>query len=480
MKKINNIGFPSKGRSSEQVLNDLNFLKNSDVNWKSGKSFGYVYYPGEDYAKTINEAYNLFFHDNALNPQLFPSLRKLEAEVVAMVNHLFNAPANASGCMTSGGTESILLALKTARDYSKTTRPFMDVPEVIVPASAHPAFLKGANYFGLKAVVVPTIDFFADVSKIKEKINNNTVMIVGSAPSFPHGLIDPIEELSNLALEKNILLHVDCCIGGFMLPFMNKLGWDLPCFDFKLKGVTSISVDVHKYGYAAKGASVILYRNRSLRKFQFSIYTKWSGGVYGSTTMLGTKPGGSIAAAWAAINTIGENGYLKLVKKTMDSTNLLLEKINEIPELSTIGSPSMSLVAIQSKSIDIHELADNMNIKGWSFDRLQHPSGIHLTISQVHSVEIIEAFINDLKWSISKVKSFSVSKKIQRFQVSTLKLVSKLLPEGSISKIQKRFASFDPNPKRSAVMYGMLGVLPDKDLDRIVKNLLDKLNSLDD
>ena len=315
---------------------------------------------------------------------------------------------------------------------------------------------------------------------IKEKINNNTVMIVGSAPSFPHGLIDPIEELSNLALEKNILLHVDCCIGGFMLPFMNKLGWDLPCFDFKLKGVTSISVDVHKYGYAAKGASVILYRNRSLRKFQFSIYTKWSGGVYGSTTMLGTKPGGSIAAAWAAINTIGENGYLKLVQKTMDSTNLLLEKLKEIPELSTIGNPSMSLVVIQSKSIDIHELADNMNIKGWSFDRLQHPSGIHLTISQVHSVEIIEAFINDLKWSISKVKSFSVSKKIHRFQVSTLKLVSKLLPEGSISKIQKRFASIDPSPKRSAAMYGMLGVLPDKDLDRIVKNLLDKLNSLDD
>ena len=265
-----------------------------------------------------------------------------------------------------------------------------------------------------------------------------------------------------------------------MLPFMNKLGWDLPCFDFKLKGVTSISVDVHKYGYAAKGASVILYRNRSLRKFQFSIYTKWCGGVYGSTTMLGTKPGGSIAAAWAAINTIGENGYLKLVQKTMDSTNLLLEKINELPELSTIGNPSMSLVAIQSKSIDIHELADNMNIKGWSFDRLQHPSGIHLTISQVHSIEIIEAFIKDLKWSISKVKSFSVSKKMHRFQVSTLKLVSKLLPEGSISKIQKRFASIDPSPKRSAVMYGMLGVLPDKDLDSIVKNLLDKLNSLDD
>ena len=327
MKKLNKIVFPSKGRSSNQILNDLNSLKSSDVNWKSGKSFGYVYYPGEEYANTIKEAYNLFFHDNALNPQLFPSLRKLEAEVVAMVNHLFNAPTNASGCMTSGGTESILLALKTARDYSKTTRPFMDVPEIIVPSSAHPAFLKGANYFGLKAVVVPTIDLVADVSKIKEKINNNTVMIVGSAPSFPHGLIDPIEELSNLALEKNILLHVDCCIGGFMLPFMNKLGWDLPCFDFKLKGVTSISVDVHKYGYAAKGASVILYRNRSLRKFQFSIYTKWSGGVYGSTTMLGTKPGGSIAAAWAAINTIGENGYLKLVQKTMDSTNLLLEKL---------------------------------------------------------------------------------------------------------------------------------------------------------
>ena len=479
MKKNTEIVFPKKGASEEQVLKDLTSLKNDDVNWASGKSFGYVYYPGEKYANTIKKAYDLFFHDNALNPQLFPSLRKLEAEVVAMVNHLFNAPSTASGCMTSGGTESILLSLKTARDYSKSLRPFMDVPEVIIPSSAHPAFLKGVNYFGLKAIVVPTNNLIADVSLMAEKINNNTVMLVGSAPSFPHGLIDPIEELSNLALEHNLLLHVDCCIGGFMLPFMNKLGWNLPDFDFKLKGVTSISVDIHKYGYAAKGASVILYRNRSLRKFQFSIFTKWSGGVYGSTTMLGTKPGGSIAAAWAAINTIGENGYLKLAKQTMESTNLLLKKLNDIPELSTIGEPSMSLVAIQSKTIDIHELADEMHIKGWSFDRLQYPSGIHLTISQVHTAEIIEEFIADLKLSINKVKYFSLSKKLHRFQVSTLKLVSKLLPHGSIAKIQKRFSSIDPSPKRAAAMYGMLGVLPDKDLDKIVQNLLDKLNSLD-
>jgi glutamate/tyrosine decarboxylase-like PLP-dependent enzyme len=479
LKNNNEIVFPEKGASEEQVLKDLTSLKNDDVNWASGKSFGYVYYPGEKYAKIIKKAYDLFFHDNALNPQLFPSLRKLEAEVVAMVNHLFNAPSNASGCMTSGGTESILLSLKTARDYSKSLRPFMEVPEVIIPSSAHPAFLKGVNYFGLKAVVVPTNNLIADVSLMAEKINNNTVMLVGSAPSFPHGLIDPIEELSNLALEHNLLLHVDCCIGGFMLPFMNKLGWDLPDFDFKLKGVTSISVDIHKYGYAAKGASVILYRNRSLRKFQFSIFTKWSGGVYGSTTMLGTKPGGSIAAAWAAINAIGMNGYLKLAKQTMESTNLLLKKLNDIPELSTIGEPVMSLVAIQSKTIDIHELADEMHIKGWSFDRLQYPSGIHLTISQVHTAEIIEEFISDLKLSINKVKYFSLSKKLHRFQVSTLKLVSKLLPHGSIAKIQKRFSSIDPTPKRAAAMYGMLGVLPDKDLDKIVQNLLDKLNSLD-
>ena len=479
MKKINKIVFPEKGSSEDKVLQDLNALKNEDVNWLSGKSFGYVYYPGEKYANTIKKAYDLFFHDNALNPQLFPSLRRLEAEVVAMVNNLFNAPSDASGCMTSGGTESILLSLKTARDYSKSIRPFMDVPEVIIPSSAHPAFLKGANYFGLKAVVVPTKNLIADVTLIKQKINNNTVMIVGSAPSFPHGVIDPIEELSNLALANDLLLHVDCCIGGFMLPFMNKLGYNLPVFDFKLKGVTSISVDIHKYGYAAKGASVILYRNRFLRKFQFSIFTKWSGGVYGSTTMLGTKPGGSIAAAWAAINTIGEDGYLKLAERTMKATNLLLEKLNEIPELSTIGEPSMSLVAIQSKSIDIHELADEMHLKGWVFDRLQYPSGIHLTISQVHTLEIIEAFIADLKLSINKVKQFSLSKKIHRFQVSTLKLVSNLLPEGSIANIQKRFSSTDPIPKRAAAMYGMLGVLPDKDLDIIVQNLLDKLNSLD-
>ena len=238
MKKENKISFPKKGKNKDHLLAELTALKKKDVNWSSGKSFGYVYYPGEQYAKTINEAYNLFYHENALNPQLFPSLRKLEAEVVAMVNDLFSSPNKASGCLTSGGTESILLALKTARDYAKSVRPLMGDPEIIVPSSAHPAFLKGASYFGLKAVIVPCKAFVADVDAIKKKINKNTIMLIGSAPSFPHGIVDPIEALSELALNHKLLLHVDSCIGGFMLPFMNKLGYDLPKFDFSLKGMT--------------------------------------------------------------------------------------------------------------------------------------------------------------------------------------------------------------------------------------------------
>lgn len=479
LKKENKIAFPKKGKNKEQLLAELTALKKKDVNWHSGKSFGYVYYPGEQYAKTINEAYNLFYHENALNPQLFPSLRKLEAEVVAMVNDLFSAPNTASGCLTSGGTESILLALKTARDYAKSVRPLMGYPEIIVPSSAHPAFLKGASYFGLKAVVVPCKAFVADVAAIKKKINKNTIMLVGSAPSFPHGIVDPIEALSELALKHKLLLHVDSCIGGFMLPFMNKLGYDLPKFDFSLKGVTSISVDVHKYGYAAKGASVILYRSRSLRKFQFSIYTDWSGGVYGSTTMLGSKPGGAIAAAWAAINAIGEDGYLKLVEKTMNATKYLIDQLKEIPALTIIGNPSMSIVAIQSKELDIHEISDEMHVRGWSFDRLQHPTGFHLTISQIHSLEIMKDFVDDLKLAVKKAKSFSIVKSIHQIQVSSIKLISKFLPDGSFAKIQKRFSKIDTSSKRNAAMYGMMEVLPEKDLDKIVANLLDKLNSLD-
>lgn len=480
MNRKNKIAFPKKGRSGKEILKELEILKKGDIDWKAGKSFGLVYYPGENYALSIQKAYELYFNENALNPQAFPSLQKCQNDIVSMMNELFHAPENAAGILTSGGTESILLTVKTARDYSKSMHKTLDTPEILLPVSAHPAFLKAAHYFGMKAVIF-SVDKQgrASNSEAERLINRNTVLLVGSAPSFPHGVIDDIEGLSKLALQHNVLMHVDCCIGGFMLPFLKRKGYDIPSFDFQLKGVTSISADIHKYGYSSKGASVILYRHRSLRKHQFSVYTKWPGGIYGSPSMLGTKAGGAIAAAWTALQTIGEDGYMELADKTMKATHSIIKAIESVPELKVIAEPKMSLIAFTSDQVDIFEVGDELNLKGWSFGRLQNPNGIHLVISQVHYGEVTAQFIKDLKEAVSRVKRFSIGKIVHKIQVNSVKFLAKILPEGFLPKVQRRL--LDPvSNKRSAAMYGMMGVISGDDLDEIVRDILDRLNSLED
>lgn len=471
------MNFPKKGKKSEDVLRELEELKKNDVDWKNGRSFGLVYYPGNKYADTIEKAFQKYRHENTINPQSFPGIQQCHNEVVTMLKDLFNAPKTAAGVMTSGGTESILLSVKTAKDYAISMHQIIDDPEILIPESAHPAFLKAAECFGLKAIVFNVdVDGRAKVKDAEHLINRNTILIVGSAPSFPHGVIDDIEGLSEIALKNKILFHVDCCIGGFMLPFIKKIGYEPPLFDFNLKGVTSISADLHKYGYSAKGASVLIYRYRSLRKHQFSVFTSWTGGIYGSTTLLGTKSGGSIAAAWAALNTIGENGYNDLAKRSMMATQSIIKTINSIPELKLIAQPSMSLIAFNSDDVDIFEVADELSIKGWSFGRVQNPNGIHLVVSQVHYGKVVTQFNNDLRDAVVKAKRISINKITHKFQINSVKLLKKLLPNGVLPKLQKKL----PNPtslKRSAGMYGMMGVVSGDDLDEIVRDILDQMNS---
>ena len=292
------IALPTKRTPAEQVLDAMKEIREHDARWQEGKTWSLVYHAGDEVTELLKKAYTMFFSENGLNPTAFPSLKKFEAEVVSMAASLLGGDDETVGNMTSGGTESILMAVKTAREWARANRPAITAPEMILPDTVHPAFEKAAHYFGLKPVrTAITPDFRADVGAAQDAVTPNTILLVGSAPSYPQGVVDPIAELAQIALEHDILFHVDACVGGFMLPFVRRLGYPVPDFDFRVAGVTSISADLHKYAYAAKGASVVLYKNNALRRHQYFVYTDWSGGIYASPTMTGTRPGGGDCAA---------------------------------------------------------------------------------------------------------------------------------------------------------------------------------------
>ncbi|CAN0929201.1 Sphingosine-1-phosphate lyase, partial [Linum grandiflorum] len=394
-----------------QVIEKLKEEKDKDVDWR-GKCSGTVYIGGaesEGHFAVINEACSMFAHTNPLHLDVFPSVARFEAEVVAMTAALLGSQEKASGgevCgnMTSGGTESILLAMKTSRDYMKAKKGITK-PEMIIPVSAHSAYDKAAQYFNIKLWRVPVNkDFLADVKAIRRHINRNTILIVGSAPGFPHGVIDPIEELGQLASSHGICLHVDLCLGGFVLPFARMLGYPIPPFDFTVAGVTSVSVDVHKYGLAPKGTSVVLYRNHEIRKHQFVAVTEWSGGLYVSPTIAGSRPGSLIAGAWAAMISLGQQGYLQHTKAMMEVSKQLQNGLRDIPELFIIGRPDMTIVAFGSDIVDIFEVNDIMSSKGWHLNALQRPNSLHICLTLQH-VSIYEDFLADLKESVKTVKA---------------------------------------------------------------------------
>ncbi len=289
-------------------------MRARDVDWRSGRAFSLAYFAGDEVLDLAKNAYARFSSENALNTDAFPSLRRIQGEVVAMTSGLLNGGESAAGFMTSGGTESLLMAVLAARERGRKERGVV-APEMVLPTSAHAAFEKGAHYFGVKSVRVPVRDDFrADVDATAKAINANTVLVVGSAPQYPQGVIDPIEALAGLAEQAGVNCHVDACMGGMMLPFLERLGEPIPRWDFRVPGVTSISVDLHKYGYTAKGASVIVHRSKELRRHQTFVTQNWLGGTYGSSGVLGTKSGGAMAAAWAVMNHLGEDGYLRLTR----------------------------------------------------------------------------------------------------------------------------------------------------------------------
>ncbi|KAF7123672.1 hypothetical protein RHSIM_Rhsim12G0094700 [Rhododendron simsii] len=392
------------------VLDNMKDEKRKDVSWQ-GKCSGTVYIAGseaEGHFSLINEACSMFAHTNPLHMDVFQSVVRFESEVVSMTATLLGGKEKASGgqvCgnMTSGGTESILLAVKSSRDFMKAKKGITR-PEMIIPESAHSAYDKAAQYFNIKLWRIPVNkEFIADVGAIRRRINRNTILIVGSAPGFPHGIIDPIEELGELAFSSEICFHVDLCLGGFVLPFARKLGYPIPPFDFSVKGVTSISADVHKYGLAPKGTSIVLYRNHDIRKNQFVAVTEWSGGLYVSPTIAGSRPGGLIAGAWAAMMSLGFEGYSENTREIMEVSKRIQKGIKDISELFIVGRPDMTIVAFGSNVIDIFEVNDILSSKGWHLNALLRPNSIHICVTLQH-VPVVEDFLKDLRDAVQTVK----------------------------------------------------------------------------
>lgn len=358
---------PAEGTPVEDLRRLMDEAAAGDADWLGGMAAGTNYPAGDDVLAVAKDAYLRFFSTNGLLPSTFPSLARFEREVIDYAAGLFHGP-DAVGSITSGGSESILMGVKSARDRARRLHPGITAPEMVVPVSAHPAFTKAADYFGLKAIIVPLrSDHQIDLDAYRAAVSANTVLLVASAPSLTLGMVDPIEELAPIAAERNIGFHVDSCVGGFFLPFAEKLGEPVPLFDFRVPGVTTISADLHKFGYTAKGASLIMSRDRGVFEHQ---PFRFGGGSrpddwYVTPSMTGTRPGGAIAAAWAVMTYLGEAGYLDRTRRTLEYLHRWWAAIESIEGLEVLGSPAMGVFAIASDSLDMYAIGKGMEARGW-------------------------------------------------------------------------------------------------------------------
>jgi glutamate/tyrosine decarboxylase-like PLP-dependent enzyme len=399
------MSLPAAGLTDDEVFGQLDAMKSGDVRWRDGRAFTLAYHAGDDVLAVAEEAYRRFGAENALNTDAFPSLRRIQSDVVAIVGDWLQAGPNAAGFMTTGGTESILMAVKAARERGRKERG-VTTPNVVLPTSAHAAFEKGCYYFGLESRRVPVRgDWRADPEAMAAVIDDSTVLLVGSAPQYPQGVIDPITDIAALAAERDINCHVDGCMGGVTLTYLAKLGHSIPPWNFTVPGVTSISVDLHKFGYTAKGASVIMHRTKQLRSYQTFVTDNWLGGFYGSSGVLGTKGGGAMAAAWAVLHYLGDDGYLRLTSAARRAGEQLAAAVDAIPELQLWAPPDATLLSFGARDpqrLDMFGLADALWKRGWYLDRQGPPPSLHCTVNAVHDGKIDE-FVADLRASIADV-----------------------------------------------------------------------------
>lgn len=404
---------PKKGRPRQEVLEEMEALAAREEGaWKEGYVSGAVYHGDDSFVEFLNRIYSLNSQVNSLHTDLWPRSAKFDSEIVAMTSVMLGAgqderdPAqDICGTVTSGGTESILLAMKAYRDQARERRR-IGRPNMVVPVTAHAAFDKAAQYFNIEIRHVEVgPDCRARVKSMKRAVDRNTIVMVGSAPAFPHGMVDPIEELSDLARARGIGLHTDACLGGFLLPWAEKLGYDVPAFDFRLPGVTSMSADTHKFGYAAKGTSVVLYRGSELRRYQYFTVTDWPGGMYFSPTFAGSRPGALSAVCWAAMVSMGEDGYLSSAGKILEKAARIKAGIRDIPELRVLGDP-LFVIAFASDSLDIYRVLDVMRERGWNLNGLHRPACVHICVTLRHTQPgVADRFLGDLKDAVAATKA---------------------------------------------------------------------------
>ena len=404
--------FPSTGSPVDEVVRELGSKKDGDVRWAEGRTFGLVFDGGDEVREVAERAARLFLHENALNTSAFPSLGEIQSELCGWTAELLHGPAGTAGFLTSGGTESILCAVEAARERARSERSVVD-PEIVLAESAHAAFHKGAHLFGLRTRVVPVTDAWTvDLDAMADAIGPKTALVVASAPQYPQGVVDPVAEIAELAASVGASCHVDACMGGFVLPFAaieDPDAWGSPPWDLAVEGVTTISADLHKLGYAPKGASVILHRSRQLRRYQTFDFDGWLGGRYVTPNLQGTRSGLPMAAAWAVVRHLGMDGYRRLVRSTIEAADRIRAGVRAVDGLTVPGDPRHHLLSITSdpscgESIDVFALGDAMAARGWHHDRQGPPDGLHLTVS-AGNAPIVAEWLEDLAEAVIEARA---------------------------------------------------------------------------
>lgn len=395
------VKLPERGRGWDALREEMLAMRREDLDWRRGRHSVYVWYADDELEMVLRQAYSLFLVENGLGLRAFPSLRRMEEETLAIVRALLSADDDAAGIFTSGGTESIFLAVQAARAWAREGKPGAARLEIVAPFSAHPALSKAAHLLGLSVKRVPVgPDHRADVAAMEAAITPHTVMLYASAPTYSLGVIDPVEALGAVAERHGLWLHVDACVGGILAPFVRDLGHPVPRFDFAVPGVTSISADLHKSGFAAKPASTVTFRTERHRELARYSTDEWPSGLYSSLTFTGTRPGGAIAAAWAALNFLGQEGYRRIAAASMRAKTLMTEGLASIPSVRVFGEPDLWAFAFGSDEVDMHRVAARMNERGWYCGRTTSPRGIHMMCTPVHE-KVADEYVADIALALS-------------------------------------------------------------------------------
>ena len=399
--------FPQQGRAADEILRELRELKISDVFWQGGRAPAFVFKGDAEVDAIGRAAFAEYFAENALGAtSAFPSVRRLEQEVVAMALDLFNAPEGAAGFMTTGGSESILLAVHASRQQARQRRAQpRHCGNIVAPETLHPAFDKAALLMDLQIRRVPVgPDLRADLAAIEAAIDDDTVLLVGSAPNFPYGMVDPIAGLSEIALARDLWLHVDACVGGYLAPFARQLGRPVPAFDFALPGVRSLSADLHKYGFCPKPASTVFYRSAELAALQPFSFDGWPSGRFVTGTAVGTRPAGGVAAAWAVLQFLGAEGYQRIAAQMLAGVDRYVAGLRAIDGLHIIGEPDLAIVAWGSDTLDAYAIAKQLALKGWQPSLLKRPRAVHRMMSMLH-VDSLDDYLTDLRGAVNQLRA---------------------------------------------------------------------------